>query len=77
MSALPIGLQLLVWVYFLVAGGALAGCVGLLFAGLVHGRHRRETHWLAALRRVVPRVWKDLVDGLVAGIEFLFYGRPA
>jgi hypothetical protein len=87
MSALPLGLQILVWTYFLVAGVTLAGCVGLLFAGLARGRHRRQAEpmtwaprFMAALARALGSLEPMFVEigrGLVNGVEWLAYGGRA
>lgn len=80
MSALPLGLQLLVWAYALTAGTALTGCLALLIGGMARPRHRRPAEPLEAVRRagrVVHTVWRDLVDGFASGAEWLIYGGRA
>lgn len=80
MTALPIGLQILVWAYALTAGTALVGCLSLVAAGLARGRHRRPFEPRAAIvaaGRAVHKVWRDLVDGFANGAEWLVYGGRA
>lgn len=84
MSTLPLGLQILVWAYALVAGGALAGCLVTLFTGLAHGRHRRRSAPLAWARwfmtrlgTVLENMLVDTGQGLVNGAEWLIYGGRA
>lgn len=56
MSAFPLGLQLLLWVYALVAAAALIGNVAVIWRGWARGRHRR--------RRPVRKIVKTFTSAL-------------
>lgn len=67
MTGLPIALQAMVWVYALVAGGAILTCLWTMYAGLTTGRHRRRK----------SAVLVDLGVALANLAEIVIYGRPA
>jgi hypothetical protein len=78
MTGLPLALQALVWVYALVAGGAILACLWTMYAGLATGRHRRrKSAALVDLGAALARFPRDVLAGLATVAEVVFYGRPA
>lgn len=66
-SSLPLSLQLLILAYALVAVGALAGNLLVIWRGWACGRHRRRVDvvkvFTSALGGALRRFPRDLADG--------------